>query len=62
MGLRVEGGVEQERLAALGTTVDGDAVARFVDAGLLTNTDGRLALSRAGRLLADRIAADLLLA
>ncbi|MEL6782033.1 MAG: radical SAM family heme chaperone HemW [Pseudomonadota bacterium] len=62
MGLRVEGGVEQERLAALGTTVDSDAVARFVDAGLLTNTDGRLALSRAGRLLADRIAADLLLA
>lgn len=60
MGLRlVEDGVSPERILELtGVSPDPDAAARLCGQGLLAQTgDGRLHLTRAGRIYADRIAA-----
>lgn len=53
MGLRADAGVAR---AGLSET----AIAEMIDAGLLAASADRVALTRAGRLLADRIAAELL--
>lgn len=53
MGLRAEAGVARERL-------NETAIADLIEADLITASAERVALTRSGRLLADRIAAELL--
>ena len=60
MGLRVEEGaalaaVEQRR----GRPLNADALAWLQENGLLVLNDGRMSLTRAGRLVANQIAAEL---
>ena len=60
MGLRLAEGLARAPVEALrGTPLDAAAIARFAGQGLLVETDGRLHLTEAGRLLGDHIAATL---
>ncbi len=60
LGLRPVQGLELARIAALaGRPLDAAVIDDLQDMGLLDQHDGRIALSAAGRLLADRIAAQL---
>lgn len=59
MGLRVIEGLPASDIEELGFSLDGDMVDEFAALELLTNTDGRIALTRSGRLMADRIASEI---
>lgn len=60
MGLRVAEGVDLARLEETrGRAVNRDALAWLVERGLVTHSDGRVRLTREGRVLANRIAAEL---
>lgn len=60
MGLRPAEGIDRDRIETLtGSELDPELVERFETAGLLKQNGSRIALTSAGRLLADRIAADL---
>ncbi len=60
MGLRVAEGVDLARLEeARARAVNRDALAWLVERGLVTHSDGRVRLTREGRVLANRIAAEL---
>ncbi len=60
MGLRPAEGIDRHRVESLtGCSLDSELVERFEGAGWLTQNGPVLALTRAGRLLADRIAAEL---
>lgn len=60
MGLRPSEGIDRRRVETLtGSPFDPELIERFVSTGLLTQTGTMIALTPAGRLLADRIAADL---
>ncbi|MEO1100363.1 MAG: radical SAM family heme chaperone HemW [Pseudomonadota bacterium] len=60
MGLRPAEGIDRERIETLtGAPLDPELVERFETAGLLKQNGSTIALTAAGRLLADRIAADL---
>lgn len=59
MGLRVAEGLAREEMEALGQALDETRVAELVADGLLVDAGGRIALTSAGRLLADRIAAEI---
>jgi putative oxygen-independent coproporphyrinogen III oxidase len=59
MGLRVTEGLAVSDIAELGLALDQPRVAEFADLGLLTQANGRIALTPAGRLAADRIAAEI---
>jgi oxygen-independent coproporphyrinogen-3 oxidase len=61
VGLRIDEGVETARIERLrGRPLNGDAVAWLVEQGLVRSADGRIALTSEGRILADKIAAELL--
>ncbi len=57
MGLRMTSGIPVGDLADLGFSLDGDAIAELTEQGLITFADGRVVLTIAGRLAADRVAA-----
>lgn len=59
MGLRVSEGVAIGDITELGFALNAGKLAEYEGLGLITNANGRLALTRGGRLMADRIAADL---
>lgn len=60
MGLRLTGGLDRAALrAATGLDVDGTALARLAAEGWLTANGDRVRFSPRGRLLADRLAAEL---
>ncbi|PWG01654.1 radical SAM family heme chaperone HemW [Sphingosinicella humi] len=64
MGLRLREGVEMDRIAALAdrafdTIVDGRAVARLADQGLVARDEHRLRVTPAGMLLLDAILAEI---
>ncbi|MDX2274230.1 MAG: radical SAM family heme chaperone HemW [Hyphomonadaceae bacterium] len=60
MGLRVAEGVEVARIEAMrGSPLDHEALAWLVEQGLVTHANGRVALTRSGRPLANKIAAEL---
>ncbi len=60
MGLRVAEGVDLARLEeARGRAVKHDALAWLVERGLVAHGEGRVRLTREGRVLANRIAAEL---
>lgn len=60
MGLRVSEGVETACIEALrGRPLNHDALAWLVEHGLVSHEQGRLSLTREGRVLANRIAAEL---
>jgi len=60
MGLRVEEGVEIARVDALrGSPIDREKLAWLISEGLITQDNGRIRLTRSGRLLSNRIVAEL---
>jgi putative oxygen-independent coproporphyrinogen III oxidase len=59
MGLRVADGLAIRDINELGLALDTERIADFADLGLLTQHDGRIALTLKGRLTADRIAAEI---
>lgn len=59
MGLRVSEGLALSDIEELGFSLDPARIATLGELGLLACGSGRLALTRRGRLLADRIAAEL---
>lgn len=59
MGLRVVEGLAQNDVAEIGLQLNAARVAELASDGLLLLADERIALSAAGRLLADRIAAEI---
>ena len=60
MGLRIDEGVELARLKRLrGAPLNPQALAWLEEQGFVAATDGRIALTRAGRPLANKIAAEL---
>src|SRR5690606_19436382 len=60
MGLRIEEGVELARVEALrGAPLNRQALAWLVEQGMLTQDNGRVRLTRSGRLLSNRIVAEL---
>ncbi|MCA8886786.1 MAG: radical SAM family heme chaperone HemW [Hyphomonadaceae bacterium] len=60
MGLRVEEGVERARVEALrGSPLDGEALAWLLAQNLVAQKNGRICLTRSGRLLSNRIVAEL---
>ena len=59
MGLRAEAGFRVADLHELGQMPDAMRVAELVRQGMLATKDDRIALTRAGRLLADRIASEI---
>lgn len=59
MGLRVIEGFAETDVTELGLPLDADKLAEFTTLGLVTVAAGRIALTRAGRLMADRIAAEI---
>ncbi len=58
MGLRVVEGFALSDIAELGFALNAQKLAEFESLGLVANENGRVALTRSGRLMADRIAAD----
>ncbi len=59
MGLRVIEGFAASDITELGLSLDAARLTDFAAAGLLTDVKGRIALTRSGRLMADRIAAEI---
>jgi len=62
MGLRLREGIDADAIAqrfAVGAIVDWERVDRLVASGHLTRVQGRIALTAAGRLLLDRILAEI---
>ena len=60
MGLRIEEGVELARVETLrGAPLNAQALAWLVEQGMLTQDNGRIRLTRSGRLLSNRIVAEL---
>jgi oxygen-independent coproporphyrinogen-3 oxidase len=60
MGLRVEEGVELARVEALrGAPLNAQALAWLIEQGLVAQDNGRIRLTRSGRLLSNRIVAEL---
>lgn len=59
MGLRVIEGLAASDIAELGFSLNAGKLAEFTALGLLANTNGRIALTRSGRLMADRIASEI---
>ena len=59
MGLRVIEGFAATDVTDLGLSLDAVKLAEFAASGLLTNDNGRIALTRSGRLMADRIAGEI---
>ncbi len=59
MGLRVAEGLATRDIAELGLALSAERVADYVELGLLTQQDGRIALTLKGRLAADHIAAEI---
>ena len=59
MGLRVIEGFPTSDITELGLSLDAARIEEFASTGLLTNQNGRIALTRSGRLMADRIAAEI---
>ncbi len=59
MGLRVVEGLAQNDVAELGLQLNATRVGELASDGLLSLANGRVALSASGRLLADRIAAEI---
>ncbi|MDB5429361.1 MAG: coproporphyrinogen oxidase [Caulobacter sp.] len=61
LGLRIDHGVAFAEIAALGLTPTHPAVTQLVDGGYLLDDPARLRATRAGRLVLDRLTADLIL-
>lgn len=60
MGLRIEEGVELKRVEALrGAPINRDALQWLTEQGLVAQDNGRIRLTRSGRLLSNRIVAEL---
>jgi oxygen-independent coproporphyrinogen-3 oxidase len=59
MGLRVVEGIARDVLNDLGLSLRAETVAELAAQGLLTDADGRVALTQAGRLLADRVSIEI---
>jgi coproporphyrinogen III oxidase-like Fe-S oxidoreductase len=60
MGLRVEEGVELARVEKLrGAPINRQRLAWLIEQGLVTQDNGRIRLTRSGRLLSNRIVAEL---
>lgn len=60
MGLRIDEGVDLARVEALrGRPIAADALAWLVEQGLVAHASGRVRLTPQGRLLADRVSAEL---
>ena len=59
LGLRIAEGVGLAEVSALGLDPEAAPIAPLVEAGLLTAGDGRLAATAAGRLVLDRVIAEL---
>lgn len=59
MGLRVTEGFALSDVTELGFSLNEDKLAEFTSLGLVTRTNGRIALTRSGRLMADRIASEI---
>lgn len=59
MGLRVVEGFAASDIAELGFDLNPDKLTEFAALGLLANANGRIALTRSGRLMADRIASEI---
>lgn len=60
LGLRAEAGFDLERITQVtGSEIDPDGLKSFVETGLIRQNGSTVSLTRAGRLLADRIAAEL---
>jgi putative oxygen-independent coproporphyrinogen III oxidase len=59
MGLRVVEGMPTSDVEELGLALNAARVAEFAELGLLTATNGRIALTMKGRLAADRIVAEI---
>jgi oxygen-independent coproporphyrinogen-3 oxidase len=59
MGLRVVEGFALSDIEDLGFTLDTDRLTELIAMGLVAATDNRIALTPAGRLMADRIASDI---
>jgi len=62
MGLRIDEGVAFAELAALGLAADGAGVERLRDLGLVAEDRLRLRATRAGRLVLNRLTAELVMA
>jgi putative oxygen-independent coproporphyrinogen III oxidase len=60
LGLRITEGIGLAEVSALGLDPEGGPIAPLVDAGLLAAGDGRLAATAAGRLVLDRVIAELI--
>ncbi|MCB0781837.1 MAG: coproporphyrinogen III oxidase, partial [Flavobacteriales bacterium] len=60
-GLRTAEGVVLSGLPVDVLREHGDVIRRYVEQGQLVHTDGRIALTRTGKHVADRIASDLFL-
>jgi oxygen-independent coproporphyrinogen-3 oxidase len=61
MGLRIDEGVDLARAEQLrARPLNGDAIAWLAEQGLVRSADGRIALTSEGRILADKIAAEVL--
>jgi putative oxygen-independent coproporphyrinogen III oxidase len=59
MGLRVIEGFAASDITELGLSLNAERLTEFAAASLVTHTGGRIALTRSGRLMADRIAAEI---
>lgn len=59
MGLRVVEGFALSDVTELGFSLNEDKLAEFTSLGLVTKANGRIALTRSGRLMADRIASEI---
>jgi putative oxygen-independent coproporphyrinogen III oxidase len=59
MGLRVVQGMSTSDVEEFGLALNASRVAEFAELGLLTATNGRIALTLKGRLAADRIVAEI---
>lgn len=59
MGLRVAEGFARSDVSELGLPLEEARLSEFAAQGLLSDHDGRIALTTAGRLLADRIATEI---
>lgn len=60
MGLRIEEGVELKRVEALrGAPINRDALQWLTEQGLVAQDNGRIRLTRSGRLLSNRVVAEL---
>lgn len=59
MGLRVIEGFPASDITELGQQLVAPRIAEFLAAGLITNENSRIALTRSGRLMADRITSEI---